>query len=184
MKRLLSSIFGLTVVAVVFLFPFVALAQEAVAAPADPTIGGGWDIAATIYTLVAGLLATGMTWLGAKLSKWISTKTKNEMVGGILGRFTESVFTAVKHVMQTLRSEIEKAKDPKSPGGAKITEGEAAKLKEAVWSSLKEEYGGMDGIGKFLAVLGISGGEDGIKKWVDTKIESAVHDVKAVSNPK
>ncbi len=91
-------------------------------------------------------------------------------------RLKDSVLDGVKFVGQTLKAEILAAKAPGSPGGAKITDEEARRLKDAVWEALKDEYGGMDGIKKALKVLGL--GDASWAKWVDGKIEAAVSDVK------
>ena len=85
-------------------------------------------------------------------------------------------------VNQTMKAEIQKAKSPDSPGGSKITESEAKKLKDAVWETLKNEYGGMAGIGKFLGVLGL-GGDKAVAEKVDTLIEAAVNGQKNAANP-
>jgi hypothetical protein len=152
------------------------LAQEA-----DPAISQGWDVALTVYGSLGGVVVGLLTWLLTKLNGYIGTKTKNELVKGALSRFIGSVGDAVAMVNQTLKAEIQKAKKPGSPGGAKITETEAALLKTAVLDALKNEYGGMAGIEKFLGVLGLSG--DATSRKVDTLIEAAVNGQKAAANP-
>ena len=155
------------------------LAVVAQAAPevADKPVSSGCQLGLTIYEMLATLVTGAIVWLTTKGSAWIKTKINNETVGGIVSRFMESIGSAVRCVNQTIKDEILKAKDPKSTGGVKITESEAKKLKDAVWESLKSEYGGMDGISKLLGVIGITG-DSGVKKWIDDRIESAVNTAK------
>jgi hypothetical protein len=134
------------------------------------------DILWTIAPYAITLILAGLTWLGGLLSKKLLGSIKNEAIANAVVRFQAEVLSAVKMVGQTLKQEILKARAPASPGGAKVTEEEAKRLKEAVWDALKDAYGGMDGIKKALAVLGL---EDAAwMKWIDTKIEAAVSDVK------
>jgi len=172
MRHLLSSF--------ILLIPALALAQEAVIPAASASIDASADIALTLYAALGTIITALLGWLSVRASAWLKAKTGNELLGGAIGRFTDSVFTAVKLVNQTLKREIEAAKTPGSPGGTSITKEEAAKLKDAVWTVLKAEYGGLDGIGKALGVLGL-GTDDSLKTFVDSKIEAAVHDVAAAS---
>ncbi len=134
------------------------------------------DVVWTIAPYAVAFLLAGLTWLGGLLSKWTLGKIKNEAVANTVVRFQGEVLSAVKMVGQTLKQEILAAKAPGSPGGAKVTKEEAQQLKDAVWEALKDSYGGMDGIKKALGVLGL---EDAAwMKWVDSKIEAAVSDVK------
>jgi hypothetical protein len=166
--------------AFILFFPLLAVAQEVVAPALTPSAsaGSGADLALTIYAAIGSLITALLGWLSVRASAWLKAKTGNELVGGALARITDSVFTAVKLVNQTLRREIEAAKAPGSALGAAISAEEASKLKEAVWTALRAEYGGMAGIGKALAVLGL-GSDDSLKTFVDSKIEAAVHDVNA-----
>lgn len=159
------------------LFSLPLLAQDA-----DPAIAPGWDTALTVYGSIGGVVVGLLGWLLLKLDGFIGAKTKNELVKGALSRFIGSVKDAVAMVNQTMKAEIKKAKKPGSPGGTKITEAEAAKLKTAVLDALKNEYGGMAGIGKFLGVLGL-GGDEAVSKKVDTLIEAAVNGQKNAANP-
>jgi hypothetical protein len=134
------------------------------------------EIVWTFAPYVIPLVLLGLTWLGGLLSKWTMGRIKNEAIANAVVRFQGEVLGAVKFVGQTLKQEILAARAPSSPGGAKVTKAEAAQLKEAVWEALKDTYGGMDGIKKALKVLGL--GDASWMKWVDTKIEAAVSDVK------
>ena len=158
---------------ILFAVPALAVAEEA-------KISSAAQLGFSLYELViAPLLALAIPYLGMHLAAWLKSKTKNEAIGGAIARVTESVFSAVKLVNQTLRAEIEKAKDPKSPGGTEITAEEAAKLKAAVWDQLKLEYGGMAGLEKALAALGLSGGA--LESFINARIEAAVHDTKGAA---
>jgi hypothetical protein len=157
------------------------LSLPLLAQDADPAIPQGWDVGLTVYGLLGGVLTAVIAWALSKLNGLVTAKTKNELVKGALSRFIGSVGDAVAMVNQTLKAEIQKAKKPGSPGGAKITESEAALMKTAVLDALKDEYGGMAGISKFLGVLGLSG--DATSKKVDTLIEAAVNGQKTAANP-
>lgn len=158
---------------VLFLAPAIALAQEAAQQDAPSSA----DTALTIYAALASVLTAVIGWLSVRVSAWLKANTKNATIAGVLARLSDSVFTAVKHVNQTLKREIEAAKDPKSPGGAAITQREAQQMKDAVWNAIVAEYGGMGGLSKALGVLGLVD-ESSIRAFVDKRIEAAVHDTK------
>lgn len=161
--------FALALMAIVLFVPFVATA-------ADEPVGQGWQLGFTVYELLAPILTAFLSALSVKVAQFISARIEHEALAGVLVRFSDSLFAAVKQTNQTLKDEILKAKDPKSPGGIGITAEEAARLKDAVWHQLKIEYGGLAGLRQVLKVLGLD--DDGMKHWVDGRIEAAVHDVK------
>lgn len=181
-KEALYRLAGIVVVGI-FLFGGLALAQDA--APAvDAPISHGADNALSLYAYLAGAIAAVVSWLALHASALIRAHVKNVKVAGVMSRFSDSLFAAIKMVNQTLKAEILAAKDPKSPGGASITKDEAAKLRIAVQAALRKEYGGLDGLMKFLGVLGFET-ENSMMDWVDTRIEAAVHDLnKADISPK
>jgi hypothetical protein len=146
----------------------------------DP-INPGTDMLLSLYGALGTVLTALLSWLSVRIAAWIKTKTQNELVGGTLGRLSDSVFTAVKLVNQTLKKEIEASKLPGSPGGTAITKDEATRLKSAAMAVLLAEYGGLAGLTKVLGVLGLTS-EAAVTSWVGSKIEAAVHDVKA-ENP-
>ncbi len=156
----------------VFFVAIIAFAQTGTV-PAEPMAGEGWDIFGTIYTLLGGLLVAGLSFGGKKLIDLINAKVDNEVLRGILGRLVSSVNDAVAMVNQTMKAEIQAAKDPKSPGGDRITEAEKRQMFDAVWDALKAEYGGAEGIFKLLQKIGI-GSPKAAKAKVDTMIEAAV----------
>jgi hypothetical protein len=199
MKKLLSSLFGVAVVTATFLYPLIALAQEAAgklagtelgAAAADSPIGDVAQTGLTLYEMLIPILVAGLLWVKAHLANWIRSKTKNETLAGIMVRLNESVFESVKAVNEQMKDLIGKAKDPASPGGVKITEAEAKQLKDAALGHVKA-YWGKKGMKEMAKVLGFGGffglGSDssGLDKLIANKIEAAVNDVKKdARNPK
>lgn len=158
----------------VLFLPTVGLAQEATDAP----VSDAAQLGLSIYEMLLPVLLAGLTWLGAHLSAWIKSKTKNEALAGILVRLNQSVFDGVKAVNQNMANLLGEAKAPGSPGGAKITEAEAAKLKAAALDHVKS-YWGAKGLGEMAKVLGFGGDMAGLDKMLSNKIEAAVGDVKA-----
>ena len=148
---------------------------------ANVLAGSGWDMAGTIYLLIGGLVSSGFAWGAKRLLDLINAKISNELLRGILGRLSSSVVDAVAMVNQTVRKEIESAKDPNSPGGTKITIQEKKQLYNAVWDALKAEYGGWDGIFTLLRKIGF--GQDAAKAKINTMIEAAVNGQKKSANP-
>lgn len=133
----------------------------------------------TLLDVVLAIATPVLGWLGVKISQWVGASEANAKTHGMLVRVNDSVFTAVKAVNQTVRRRIREAKDPNSPGGARVTEDEAAALKQAAWDELKA-YWGERGILTIGKVLGL----DNVTRFLDSKIESAVNDLKADANPK
>lgn len=157
--------------AAAFFAPAIVWAQDVVA---DAPVSSGWDTAFTLYAIGGSLLVGGITFALKKLADYLGVKIDNETVGGIMKRLIGSISDAVAMVDQTIRKEIEAAKDPASPGGAKITESEKQKMRDAVWEALKQEYGGWDGIFGLVKRIGI-GDATAAKAKVNTMIEAAVN---------
>lgn len=133
-----------------------------------------WEIAAPIITAAVG-------WVAVKVSGWIQTKTKNERVGGMLGRLVSSVQTAVVAVNETAKAEIMAAKDPTSPGGSSVTKAEAEQLKAACLDKIKA-YWGTKGLAEAAKVLGFGGG--GIDSFLSDEIEKSIATLKGrTGNP-
>lgn len=131
------------------------------------------DIASSIYMVVGSVIVSGLAWGGKKLIDLINIKVKNELLRGILGRLAGSIVDAVAMVNQTLKKQIKAAKAPASPGGDKFTDFEKKQMFDAVWSTLKAEYGGWKGIFSLLKKIGF--GEASAKVKIDTMIESSVN---------
>jgi hypothetical protein len=139
----------------------------------DAPVSGGWDVAFTLYALGGALLVGGVGWALKRLSDYLGVRIENETVRGVLQRLVGSVGDAVAMVDQTIRKEIDAAKDPASPGGTRVTEVERKRMYDAVWERLKGEYGGFAGIFGLLKRIGI-GNEESARAKVDTMIEAAV----------
>lgn len=139
-------------------------------------ISENWNLALSGYLLCASILVSALIYLINKAGKYLSERTNNEIFKGIISRFTHSVSDAVVFVDQTLRKEIEKKKDPNSPGGVKITESEKKDLKLAVWEALRREYGGLKGILLLFGKIGFN--EKSATSKINTMIESSVNDLK------
>ena len=130
------------------------------------------DVVLTLATPILG-------WLSLKISKWVGASEANAKTHGMLARVNDSVFTAVKAVNQTARKKLKAAKDPDSDGGTRITDDEAAELKQACRDEL-QAYWGAKGIAEIGKVLGLGS----VTKFLDSKIEAAVSDLKANADPK
>lgn len=156
-------------------FTLILLACAVALAQGEKPISPAADLGFTVYGALGAILVAFLGWLATHSAAFIRAHTKNAMVQGALLRMNESIFAAVKLVNQTLKAAIMAAKDPKSPGGTAITEGEADQMRKVVWDSLKSEYGGLAGIQQVLSVLGV-GTASAAEDWVDRRIEAAVHD--------
>lgn len=145
-------------------------AQSALAPVQDQPLSQGAQVALTALQVLGAALAAVLAWVSYHVTLWIKAKTKNELVGGVLSRTVELVFTLVREAEQTAVYELRKARDPKSPGGATITQSEGKQVKEAVVAKLKELWGpkGLDELGK---VLGLT--PDGVNKFLNAKVEEA-----------
>lgn len=165
-----TDLAALTAFLLLSFLPLSSLAQETSA----EGLAKGWEVGFTLFELLSPILTILIGWVAVKLNSYLSAKVANETLAGVVTRFSDSVFVAVKKVNQTLRDEIEKAKKPGSPGGTSITKEEASKLREAVWEELKLEYGGLEGIRKMLGVLKLQ--DAPLVSWVENRIEAAVHD--------
>jgi len=141
----------------------------------ETEISKGAETALTMWEILAPILTAAVGWGAVKLSNLIAAKTKNERVGGMLARLVGTVKTAVVSVNETAKAEIAAAKDPKSPGGAKITKGEAEQLKKACLDKIKS-YWGAKGLSEAARVLGFDGG--GLESFLGDEIEKAVAETK------
>jgi hypothetical protein len=136
----------------------------------DKPLAAGAQAALTALYVLASALSALLGWVSYHVALWIKSRTRNELVGGVLSRTVELVFTLVREAEQTAVYELRKARDPKSPGGASITQSEGKQIKEAVISKLKELYGpkGLEELGK---VLGLTPG--GVSQFLNAKVEEA-----------
>lgn len=138
------------------------------------------ELGLNILEILSPAILALLAWLGVKLAGWLRAKTKNELVGGMLARLTESVFTLVREAEQTAVAAIKAGKDPSSPGGTKLTKAEAEKVKADVIAKLKELWG-MKGLKEIGKVLGWT--EASVTSFLEAKVEEAVLADKVVANP-
>jgi len=133
------------------------------------------DTIFTVLSVVLPIVGAAVTWVFGRLGGWLSSKSKNEKVAGMIARLVDSVKVAVVSVNETAKAEIQKARDPKSPGGAKITKEEAEALKEACLAKVKA-YWGKKGLKTAAKVLGF--GDEGLAMFLGDQIEKAVKENK------
>lgn len=145
-----------------------------------PVLPQSEDLGLTIFAGIAAILVSVIGWVGVHAAAWLKAHTKNQALGGVLARVTDSIFSSVKSALLASKAAIEDAKKASSPGGTAITSDELKGIKQIAWDSLKKEYGGMAGLSSFLSILGL-GGDDGVSSWVDQRIEAAVHDTTKAS---
>ena len=137
----------------------------------------------TILEILSPIITAFLGWVSVRLAGWIKAKTKNEQVGGILARLTESTFCVVREAEQTFVKGMKAAKDPSSPGGTSLTEKEAEDIKRRVVAKVKDLWGPR-GLKEARKVLGLD--EGGVGRLIESKVEEAVHIEKptAESKPK
>lgn len=124
--------------------------------------------------LLLPLLVAGLSWAAAKGAQWLASKTKNELVQGLIVRLNDSVWTVVKHIEQTTVKGIKSARSPDSPGGVKITQAEADAIKEQALKAL-QNYWGEPGLKELGKVFGLD--PKNVNTLLTSKIEAAVHDI-------
>ena len=127
------------------------------------------DTAWTLVDVALMILTPVIAWVGLRASKWIGALEANEKSGGMLARLTGSIVTAVKTVNQTTKRQLKAAKDPASDGGTRVTEAEAAALKQAAWDEITAYWGA-----KGLATAGKVIGLGDVTRFVNGKIEGFV----------
>lgn len=169
--RLIDKLLLLLLLAIpAVVFAADTAAQSALAPDLDKPLSQGAQVALTALQVLGAALVALFGWVSYHFSTWIKVKTKNELLGGMLARTTELVFTIVREAEQTMVYELRKARDPNSKGGAVITQSEGKQVKEAVMSKIKEIWGpkGIEELGK---VLGLTPG--GVNQFLSAKVEEA-----------
>jgi hypothetical protein len=175
--RLFNTVVAGLAFAIVMLLAVTIGAQDAIAE--EPMAGEFWDAFGSLYGVLATLIVGGLGWLSTRLTAYLSTKHKDAIWAGILQRFNTALFDAVQGRHAVIQAEFAKAKDPKSPGGSRITTDELNAIRDAVWDDLKAQYGGLDGLKKAVAIVA---GDD-VERWIKNKINGAVGLVDADANP-
>jgi hypothetical protein len=143
--------------------PFIAVAQAVeTAAQASP----GTEIAFYVIAAAFGIFGVG----AIVAARWINANVSNTMLKSVLLRLDDVVFTVVKEINQTI---VDASRDPTT---GKLLPDAAERAKAAALAKVKA-YLGADGLKLLLKVFGIGADTDAI---IASKIEAAVHDVKAL----
>lgn len=130
------------------------------------------ELALKLFDMLWPLVGVAVTgWLSAKAAAWISSKTKNELLAGLLSRLNQLVWTCVRMAEQTLVKEIKKAKEPSSPGGSSLTKEEQKAIFDAVFQNVKELFG-ENALALLGHLLGLKQVE--LDKLIASKIEEMV----------
>lgn len=129
------------------------------------------DLIFTLLEYAIPVVVALFGWLSARLVSWLKTKTKNEVLHGMMTRLNESVTALVLEAEQTLVTEMKKARAADSPGGKTLTDNEARNVKKNVLDNLRNMFG-QKGIDELKNVLGVD--DTGLDKFLSAKIEGAV----------
>lgn len=117
------------------------------------------------------VLASLVTWGGARLITYIDAHTKNVQIAGILSRLTSAVQTVVLDVNGTVRADVVAAS-----ADGKITSDEAAKIKAHALARVKEHLG-VRGLAELTSILGIA--PTTIDSFLGSHLEAALEGSKA-----
>ena len=132
------------------------------------------DLGLRILVLFSPILLAALAWASARLAQYITAHVKNTYLKNALVRLDDAVFSAVKELEQTVVAE---AKATNSDG--KLTAADRDRIKRAAMDKVKS-YLGMKGLAEIGTILGLS--PEGLDGVLGTRIEAAVHDVRAVTN--
>ncbi len=132
------------------------------------------DLGLRILVLFSPILLAALAWASARLAQYITAHVKNTYLKNALVRLDDAVFSAVKELEQTVVAE---AKATNSDG--KLTAADRDRIKRAAMDKVKS-YLGMKGLAEIGTILGLS--PEGLAGVLGTRIEAAVHDVRAVTN--
>lgn len=150
--------------------PVLTCAADSALTPQDPPLSQSAQVALTILGMLGSVITALLAWVGVHASSWLKAKSKNETVGGMLARTSDMLFALIREAEQTAVYELRKARDPRSPGGAVITQSEGKQIKEAVITKFKELWG-PKGLEELAKVLGLT--SDGLTKYLNAKVEEA-----------
>ena len=84
---------------------------------------------------------------------WGVSKLKGSWAKESAGRFLTFFNTGLEGAHAKFRLELDKARDPNSPGGVQITQGELDDIRKHMWTYLKQEYGNTKSIGKVVSIF-------------------------------
>lgn len=141
-------------------------------------MGTTWlEVAATVAEFMLPVFAGLLAWVSARVTAYIKAKVENTTYQGMLVRLTDTVLTLVREAEQTTVKACKAARDPASPGGAKLTAKEAEAIKATVVGKFKSLWG-PEGIKLLMRVLGLRDGT--FEEFISAKVEEAVHVEKRV----
>jgi hypothetical protein len=121
--------------------------------------------------VLSPLLIAGLSWLALKATQLITAKVKNEYLRGVLVRLDDAVLVAVREVQQVTVDGLKAAS-----ADGQLTPEERAKVKETALSTIKSHLGAK-GLAEVANILGLENGT--LDKLLSTRVEAAVHDLKA-----
>ncbi len=124
---------------------------------------------------LAPLLFAIVSWLAFKLAGLIQAHVSNHAAQTALLRLNDAVFDVVRDVEQTV---VAAAKDASEDG--KLDAADVAAIKAAALGKLKS-YLGPKGIAELVKMLGTPS-QTAVDTMLASKIEAAVHDLKAEKN--
>lgn len=171
MKRLIA----LSVMVWILLLGGLGLAQDG-AAEVDDKIQFGLSI----FEMLAPVITVLLGWLAVRINGLIKAKTKNETMAGMLARANDTIFSLAKEAQQTVVAGLKAARKADSPGGEEILESELAAVKQGVVNNFKKLWG-MAGLMELGKILGL--GDGMLDKWIGSRVEAAVHDLKRDPQP-
>lgn len=122
------------------------------------------------------VLASIVSFVAMRLSKFISSRVKNEDLKTGLLAINNAIWTAVREVEQTGRKELLKAQED-----GEISEEEVSEIKQRLKStamSRAKEIGGDHGITLLKTVIG----NIDIDKYIDSRIEAEIHELRKIES--
>lgn len=129
------------------------------------------EIGLAVFKALSPVLLAAFTWVAARLGQWINARVRNEYLRGVLVRLDDAVLAVVREVHQVTVEALKAATvNGKLPPAARES------VKQAALNTIKS-YLGARGIAELARVLGLS--SEGVDRLIGTKIEAAVHDLKA-----
>ena len=131
------------------------------------------DLGLRILVLFSPILLAALAWASARLAQYITAHVKNTYLKNALVRLDDAVFSAVKELEQTLVAEVKA-----SSGDGKLSAADRDRIKRAAMDKVKS-YLGMKGIAEIATILGLS--PEALDGVIGTRIEAAVHDVRAAT---
>ena len=143
--------------AFLFLMLAILVATGALAQGDADAVDSKVQMGLSLFEMMAPVVTALLGWLALHVNGWIKTRTKNEMLSGLMARANDLIWTLVKEANQVLVADIKAAHHPDSPGGAEILKAELDLIKKNVVKSFKRMWGpyGLVELGK---VLGLAAG--------------------------